>query len=318
VPASVVDAARRRSEARAAREWVTADRLRAEIEAAGWRVIDRGVNYRLEPASPPSIEVAGQVRYGRSDAVPSRLDEPPGGQATVILMASDDAAGLQRSLDAIDATGPAGVDVVVVVDGVEIRTATDHEVVRTSAPLGRGAALNVGLRRARAAIVVVIDPSIVPSGDVVTPMVEALRDPGVAVVGAVGLVSADLRRFDAAAASSGPVDVAAIQGDLMAFRRADAAARGPIDEGFRAAGFLDVWLSLLLRDEGEGRPPRRAVALPGLPFERAGGAGAPERRPGAAALERRTRRNFYRVLDAYRTRPDLAVPEPVVRSGTDS
>jgi len=316
VPASVADAARRRSEARAARDWETADRLRAEIEAAGWRVIDRGVNYRLEPASPPSVEVAGQLRYGRSDAVPRRLDEAPAGLATMIVLASEDPARLQRSLEAIDATGPAGVDVVLVVDGLEIAATTDHEVVRTSAPLGHGAALNIGLRRARAEVVVVIDASIVPSGDIVTPMVEALRDPGVAVVGAVGLVSADLRRFDEVAASTAPIDVAAIQGDLMAFRRADAAARGPIDEGFRSAGFLDVWLSLVLRDEGEGRTPRRAVALPGLPFERADG--APGRPAGAAARERRTRRNFYRVLDAYRTRPDLAVPGPVVRSGPDS
>jgi len=316
VPASVADAARQRSEARAAGDWGTADRLRAEIEAAGWRVIDRGVKYKLAPASPPSIAVAGDIRYGRSDDVPSRLDEPPDGLATVIVLGSDDAPGLQRSLDAIDGARPAGVDVVVVVDGRDIQTATDHEVIRTSAPLGRGAALNIGLRRARAEVVVAVDVSIIPSGDVVTPLVEALRDPGVAVVGALGLASSDLLRFESATASIRPVDVAAIQGDLMAFRRADAAARGPIDEGFRSAGFLDVWLSLLLRDEGEGRTPRRAVVVPGLPFERA--EPAPDRPANAARRERLTRRNFYRVLDSYRTRPDLAVPEPVVRSGTDS
>jgi hypothetical protein len=53
-----------------------------------------------------------------------------------------------------------------------------------------------------------------------------------------------------------------------------------------------------------------------LPFERA--EPAPDRPANAARRERLTRRNFYRVLDSYRTRPDLAVPEPVVRSGTDS
>ena len=47
----------------------------------------------------------------------------------------------------------------------------------------------------------------------------------------------------------------------MAFRRADAAARGPLDERFRFYRNLDIWWSLVLRDEGEGSPPRRAVAV---------------------------------------------------------
>ena len=58
----------------------------------------------------------------------------------------------------------------------------------------------------------------------------------------------------------------------MAFRRADAAARGPLDERFRFYRNLDIWWSLVLRDEGEGEPPRRAVAL-------AGSAGRPSRAP---------------------------------------
>jgi hypothetical protein len=279
-------------------------------------VVDRGVDYRLEPANPPSIEVEGEIRYGRSDAVPSRLDEPSAGAATVVLLASPDEVANRRSLAALDAVLPAGSDVVIVADGVEVGSATEHEVVRTSAPLGRGAALNIGIRRATGAVVVVIDPSVVPSGDVVSPLVEALRDPTVAVAGPIGLVSADLRRFEEIPTSTAPVDVAAIQGQLIAFRRADAAARGPIDEGFRFARYLDVWLSLTLRDEGEEARPRRAVAVPGLPLER--GEPAAWGQKGAAERDRLSRRNAYRVLDRFRSRSDLAVPAAVVRSAADS
>jgi hypothetical protein len=279
-------------------------------------VIDAGVDFRLEPARPATFEVEGEVRYGRSDAVPSRLDDPATGLATVVLLASPDEVETRRSLAALDETLPAGVDVVVVADGVAVAPSTNVEVVRTSAPLGRGAALNIGIRRAGAAVVVAIDPSIVPTADVVTALVEALGDPSVAVAGPLGLVSTDLHRFEEAMPSTGMVDVAAVQGELIAFRRADVVGRGPVDEGFRFFRNLDVWLSLVLRDEGEGRAPRRAVAVPGLSFER--GEPAALRLTPAAERDRLSRRNAYRVLDRFRARTDLAVPAPVVRSGTDS
>ena len=196
---------------------------------------------------------------------------------------------------------------VVVADDVDVDSAAaEHEVIRTSAPLGRGAALNIGIRRATGPIVVVIDPSIVPAGDVVSPLVQALRDPAVAVAGPFGLASADMRTFEELLPTTKPVDVAAVQGYLMAFRRADAATRVPIDEGFRFYRNLDIWWSFVLRDEGEAREPRRAVAVPGLDIERS--EPAAWRMTPAADRDRLSKRNFYRVLDRFRTRSDLAVP----------
>ncbi|HEY8238527.1 MAG TPA: glycosyltransferase, partial [Candidatus Limnocylindrales bacterium] len=191
------------------------------------------------------------------------------------------------------------------------------ELVRTSAVLGHAAALNIGIRRSTAPIVIVLDPSVVPAADIVTPLVRALDDPGVAVAGPFGLVSADLRRFEevvaAPAASNRESDkpaparraAAAIQGYLMAFRRADAIERGPLDEGFRFYRNLDIWWSLVLRDEGEDAPPRRAVVVPGLSLTR----GEPRAWASTAPAERDrlSKRNFYRVLDSFRTRPELAV-----------
>jgi hypothetical protein len=331
VPPPVWDAAKRRAEARAARDWAAADQLRAEIEAAGWRVVDSGTDFRLEPIAV-DVEVAGEIRYGRSDAVPSRLDEVPLGLASVILVASPEPAETRRALDALAAAAPDGVDVVLVADGLPDRAleglrATDLaarggtapvELVRTSAVLGHAAALNAGIRRSRAPIVVVLDSCIVPTGDVATPLVQVLADPSVAITGPFGLDSADLRRFEEVVAAgpgpgagpldaaAGPLDAAAIQGYLMAFRRADAAARGPLDEGFRFYRNLDIWWSLVLRDEGEGTASRRAVVVPGLPLSR----GEPHAWTATAPAERDrlSKRNFYRVLDRFRARLDLAVP----------
>ena len=312
-PPEVEAAARRRSEARAARDWATADALRAEIESAGWRVVDSGTAFRLEPASPPDVEVGGEIRYGRTDAVPSRLEEPATGLATVVLVASPDGGETRRSLDGLLAAVPAAVDVVLVADGLSDRAlapvrdaAGPIEIARTSAPLGQGAALNIGIRRSRAPVVVVLDPSIVASGDVVSPLVEALADPMVAVAGPFGLVSADLRRFEEIVAHDAPIDAIAIQGYCMAFRRDDAAARGPVDEGFRFYRNLDIWWSLVLREAGEDEPSRRAVAVPGLNLERGEPHAWTSTRP--AERDRLSKRNFYRVLDRFRTRLDLAVP----------
>jgi cysteinyl-tRNA synthetase len=52
VPAEVADLAARRDAARAARDWATSDRLRAEIEALGWLTEDTPQGTKLRPKSP--------------------------------------------------------------------------------------------------------------------------------------------------------------------------------------------------------------------------------------------------------------------------
>src|SRR5262245_42828581 len=100
IPDEVLAAAHARARARAERDWPEADRLRGEIEAAGWKVVDSGTDFALSPATPPTVEEEGTVRYGSSAAVPSRLDEPATDLATVVLVATDWPADLVRALDA--------------------------------------------------------------------------------------------------------------------------------------------------------------------------------------------------------------------------
>lgn len=319
IPQPVLDAAHARAAARAARDWATADRLRAEIEAAGWRIVDRGTDFKLEPAHPPEVADEAGVRYGRSDAVPSRLDEPATAPATVVLVATDQPDDLDRAIAGLRPTSPPGTQLVVVADAPDVaqaarlpmpapapeggggEVAVAVEIIRTSARLGWAAALNIGLRRAAGEIVLVMDTSVEPTGDVVSPLITALADPEVAVAGAFGLRSPDLRRFEEVEAG----DAAAVEGYLLAARRADAVAAGPLDEGFRFYRNLDIWWSLVLRDRGPDDPPRRAVVVPGLPLVRHEHRGWTAVDP--AERDRLSKRNFYRVLDRFRDRPDLAV-----------
>ena len=134
-----------------------------------------------------------------------------------------------------------------------------------------------------------------------TPLVRALDDPTVAVAGAFGIVSDDLRKFRDAPAG----DVDAIEGYVQAFRRADYRDRGPFDARFRFYRNLDIWWSLVLRDEGEGETPRRAVALDGLPLvrhEHRGWTSLPDE-----DRDRQSKRNFYRIIDRFGWRRDLLV-----------
>jgi cysteinyl-tRNA synthetase len=313
IPDDVRAAAEARAAARAARDWPTADRLRGEIESAGWKVVDTGVSYRLEPSHAADVVIGDAIRYGRSDAVPSRLADPSTGLATVAIVARDDPGGAARAARSVLAHAPAEVDVVVVGDGLSDARVAEIaplaagserlELIRTSAVLGQGAALNITARRATGELLVIIDPSVELTGEAITPLANVLRDPEVAIAGPFGLRSGDLRHFEEVTTDP----AVAIEGYVQAFRRADVVRRGPFDEAFRFYRNLDIWWSLVLRDAGEGQPPRRAAIVDGLPVSRhdhVAWTSTP-----ASERDRLSKRNFYRVLDRFRDRLDLAIPE---------
>ncbi|HLA17324.1 MAG TPA: glycosyltransferase [Candidatus Limnocylindrales bacterium] len=308
VPADVRSRAEARAAARRAKRWVEADRLRSEIEDAGWTVVDDGPRYRLAPAHPADVVDGERVRYGRSASVPSVLGQAAVGPASVVIVATTAPDDILRAIRSVRATSPDGTQIVVVADGpevdlgggrVEASLGNGDEIVLTSASLGYAAALNCGIRRARSSVVVVMDGSIELIGDALSPLIDALTDPAIAAAGPYGIRSQDLRQFDDAPAG----DVDAIEGYLMAFRRQDYVSRGPLDEHFRFYRNLDIWWSLVLRDEGEQASSRRAVAIGGLPLirhEHRAWSSLPE-----ADRDRLSKRNFYRLLDRFRDRRDL-------------
>jgi cellulose synthase/poly-beta-1,6-N-acetylglucosamine synthase-like glycosyltransferase len=314
IPDEILTAAHERARARDARDWTEADRLRGVIEAAGWKIVDRGTDFALTPVAAPTIEEPdGLVRFGSSPDVPSLLDEPSSGLATVVLVATAWPADIDRAIAGLTAHSPDGVSIVVVADGASAEqeaalttAARDEveptiEVIRTAERLGQAAALNAGFRRAAGPVVIVLDASVEPTGDIVTPLVAALDDPTIGVVGGWGIVSDNLRQFRDAP----PGDVDAIEGYAFAFRREDVAARGPLDERFRFYRNLDIWWSLVLRDAGEGHRPRRAVSmeLPAVRHQHREWATVPE-----AERDRLSKRNFYRIIDRFGWRRDLARP----------
>jgi hypothetical protein len=313
-PQEIIDLAEARAVARRARDWASADTLRARIEAAGWRVVDTGTLYDLERAAPPDVEEDGVVRFGSSSTVPSRLGDPEQGIATVVMVATDWPGDVQRTVGAFRAHSPSGTQLVVVANGVSedqaaalAGLAADDavEVVWMAARVGYAAALNAGIRRAVAPVVLIADTSIEPHGDLVGAVAEALRDPSVAIAGPFGIVSEDMRHF--ADPPDAAVDVDVVEGYALAFRRADYVERGPLDEHFTFYRNLDIWWSLVLRDTlddaAEDARPRKARRTLGVRVDRhahRGWTSLPE-----AERDRLSKKNLYRVLKRFATRRDL-------------
>jgi hypothetical protein len=275
-PADVTHLVRERSEARARQDWTRADALKAQIEAAGWRVVDRGNRTSVSAAAPATLDVDGELRYGAASAVTSLLDAPATLAWTVVVPASEQPERISRLLTALRAHAPAGTQVVVVAnDPSEAQAAAlavdapDRapigdivpEVVRTSTRLGYAAALNIALQRAAGEFVLLTDATAWPTGDALTALAAALQDPTVGAAGGFGLYGAAdaplrpnaLTREPVAdeAAGEDATEANALEGSWLAFRRSDYRELGPFDERFVTPSWLDVLWTLRLRAGAE-------------------------------------------------------------------
>lgn len=299
-PPEIVALAEERAAARAERDWSTADALKARIEAAGWGVVDEGAAYALSPSRRPDMVEHGRTIYGALESVPSRLDEPAAGAASVVVVGGPDPALPDAALHALSQHLPAATQVVVVVDRSIALDGPADEVVTTVEPFAPADALQAAIRRATGSIIIVLDPERVPGGDIVGPLVEALADPSVAVAGIEGLLSADLRHYAPVAVG----DVTTLRSGCYAFRRQDAISRGPIDGRLHLRGSVAAWWGLLLRDQGADTEPRRALALD-LPL-----ADSVDEAELPADHARLARRDNYRIADRFAGHRWLASREP--------
>ena len=284
VPSEVRRLADERAGARAAKDFERADDLRDRLAAAGWTVTDvSDGTYELTPVeiAPSDAFVAEVSLHWVCEGWPEDIDR---------AIAAFRLRAAERDLRFVvaDVTGqPPG------------RWGSDVEVVGVPREAGWAAARNAGLAHARSDIVVALDPSVEPAGDALGPLVTALEDRAVGLVGPFGIVTTDLREFTEAP-GPGPCD--AIEGYLMAFRRDVLQEVGGFDEGFRWYRSADIEWSFRVKDAGY------RVEVVEVPVTRH------EHRmwtsTSADERERLSKRNFYRFLDRYRDRWDLLGPGP--------
>jgi cysteinyl-tRNA synthetase len=284
-----------RETARAAKDFATADRLRDALRAAGFEVVDTPSGPEVRQVEMPRAP----VHRGSGD-VPSLLDQPTTCAASVQWVVQGWPDDVLRGIAAIRRSCPVQTQQVVV-DATGDEGDTEwpvDDVVRMAPEAGWAAARNAGLRRATGEVVLVVDGSIEATGDVVTPLIEALRDPGVGVTGPFGIITGGLHHFHE---SPGP-EVDAIEGYLMAFRRSLVQDGVRFDEKFKFYRTADIELSFQIKDRGL----RATVTeVPVIRHEHRMWANTPE-----AERDRLSKRNFYRFLDRWRGRTDLLVSGP--------
>ncbi|MGH9040962.1 MAG: glycosyltransferase [Acidimicrobiia bacterium] len=155
-PDDVVRRAQERVEARHRRDFAAADRLRDEITAAGWQVIDGADGFDLVPLPVRRV-------------------------ASVIADAKSWAEDWDRFLASLTRQAPSPEAV---------------QIIGLEPGLGFAADRNAALGQADAEIVVFFDTSLEVTGDLLGVLAGALQDPAVAVAGPYGLVSADLHDYE--------------------------------------------------------------------------------------------------------------------------
>jgi GT2 family glycosyltransferase len=304
LPPEVAALLEERAAARASRDWAAADALRDRLADLGWEAIDTPTGSHARPRLPSTpADADGSVGYADPAALASLLDEPAAVAATVAVLADDHAGDLARFLAGMAAHRPSlEWELVVVANGPSFEVDSvlgstrlaGVSLLRTSERLGWADAANLGLRRSRGAVVVLLDTSLEPTGDWLTPLLAAFDDPAVGIAGPWGVTSADGRQFEEAP----PGEVDAVEAYCLAIRREALRAVGGFDHRFRFYRNADLDLSFAIRAEGW-----RAVRSTELPLTR-------HEHRGYAALpnderDRLSRRNFYRFLKHWGDRRDL-------------
>ncbi len=282
-------------------DYTDADRLRDLIREQGFELRDTVEgSYAVALPSPESGAV-----ITRSDEIPSLLHEPDLVETTIGIVVTNALDDLRRCVESVlCACDGASFELLVVdngsIDGTSAwlaeRMASEPRlrVVVADHNLGEGAGRNAIFKRARGSIVVIVDTSIEFTGDPLPALRDALAKPGIGAAGAYGLVTDDLRCFEA----TEETDVDALEGYLFAMRRALLPEIELMDEKYRFYRNLDIDYSYQIRNHGY-----LLVRVPGLPL-----VVHPHRIWNSLGEEQRealSKKNFNRFLHRWRERTDL-------------
>jgi hypothetical protein len=298
-PPDVQALVERRGVARAARDWAQSDRLRGAIAAAGWVVRDTPQGQELTPAPPwPVLSSVGEL--------PDRSAEPDARRCTVALLVEGWPDDVRTCVQALIAHAPADVVVVLLENGPTDAGAVVHEIaaahpgrveeLHVERPAGWAEARNALVRSDVAAVHALMDLSTVLEGDALTPLLDALDDPGVAGAGWKG---ADVEDGWTSFADAGPGEVEALLGYLLAVRRS-AALAVPLPARARFYRNADLEWSYLLREAGAGR---LVVPAGDLPVRQDRHRGYSDSDP--THRDRESKRTYDRFLARFRGREDL-------------
>lgn len=305
IPAEILALSHERDELRRKGKYEKADDLKRQLEEAGYGIKDnpRGAHLIVLPG----VEIDG-VHYRTSRHVPSQLDRADTCAFSVNILSQNTFEATRRCIESIErfASGQ-DIEIMLVDNGSQdelyawasAKQDARLRILRITRPVGEAEARNVGLSRSLGQYILILDSSIELTGDVFTPLAETLSNSAVGIAGLRGLLSEDLRHFE----ETNEIEVEAIAGLCMAFRRSLLKRTGLFDERFRFPYYMDIDFNFAVRDCGKS-----ALAIPDLPVRN-----HPQQELNAelsdAERSRLTKRNFYRFLDKWGHRDDLLLAQ---------
>ena len=171
LPAGVQRLLDERAEARAARDWQRADALREELAALGWEPQDGPSGSTARPILAESIADAGTPLVSTS---PPWSRHQSSWSPTRMPMTWHAAWAAWRhtrrrrpgSWSSSPTPAPFDVDAALAAAGLPI----EPVVVRSESELGWAGSRTLGLRQSRGEISILLDTSLEPTGDFVTPL----------------------------------------------------------------------------------------------------------------------------------------------------
>jgi cysteinyl-tRNA synthetase len=291
VPATVAEQVATREVLRQRQDYKAADTVREEIKTEGYEVRDT-------PGGPLVVKRRPEDEFivlSRSTDAPDHTREPDLYEFSINLLAHNSREDLERCIKSICCYADhRQLELVIVDNGSTDDTlpylqqlarhgdlVAEHgqpiglQVLFADHNMGFAAGRNATMRASRGRSIILMDTSIEVKGNIWEPLAMTLADRNIGVVGPYGLVTDDLREFRE---SEGP-DVDAVEGYLMAFRRALLSEVGWIDEKFRFYRLMDIHFSFFFKTSGY-----RALALPQL----------------AALLEKHPHREWYSLSEEER------------------
>lgn len=252
---------RERETARQQQDYAKADALRQQAKEQGYNLRDTERGTMIIKRRPDE----DFKTISSSNAGPDFRNTPDLYEFSINLLAINSRDDLQRCIESICKHRYGRKLELVVIDNGSIddtrsylqnllRSSSNGElkpglglqVIFADHNLGFAAGRNTTFKASRGKFVVMLDTSIELNGDIWTPLAKTLSEPTVGMAGPYGLVTTDLREFQETSGTKAD----AIEGYLLAFRRAIWPEIGPIDEKFRFYRLSDIYLSFFAKAAG--------------------------------------------------------------------
>ena len=294
-PEVVVELARARLAARAAKDWALADQLRNQIAELGFEVLDVADGFEFKLKSPfPIVSRIGDLRKFSDKKF----------SCSVGLIADGFVDDLIVSIKAIKEFAPSNCAILILISGkpelFDLAAQLDERtfIAQIQEGVGWAEAANALLKFAPSDYIVIMDPSTRFLGDAITPALELLETGEWAAVGwRGGLVNVadEWRSVD----DKGPGEVDVLFSYFLALNRESAIECGGFNNRAIYYRNADIEFSLRLR-QAHGH----LIQLD-LPLEQARHHGYYDTDP--AFRDEQSKKNYDRILERFRGKNEILV-----------